>query len=252
MDDAQQDNARAYEGLEAMARLVEGPTPFAAADAEDNRAFRIAWGLLATAHRQGAAIVLLHRHGLGHDTSPNRRALLEHAARIWWLAEDGPDAVHAMNRSLQQTQGKLRKAADESGLRYDPTVADAVAAADLPPNSAETFGAFTHLMKRIGPPLLAIWISESMMAHPTLTGAQLFTEDTDEGLVLHANPVYPEGLVSPEERAPFIALVLVWFAMVSFNRLLAGKPWADELQRIAAEAGIEDLSAGAPPKPESA
>src|SRR5690242_19099715 len=88
MDNAQHDTAPACEGLQALAHLVEGEHPLVPADS-DGRAFEVAWGRLAAAHRQGAAIVLLHRHGLGYDTAPNRRALLEHAARIWWLAEDG-------------------------------------------------------------------------------------------------------------------------------------------------------------------
>jgi hypothetical protein len=239
MNDVEQDKALAYKGLEDLARLVEEGGPMVAAESDD-RAFQVAWGLLATAHRQAAAIVLLHRHGMGYDTSPNRRALLEHAARIWWLAEDGADAVDVMNRALQKTQANLRAAADDAGMKYDPTIADIVATTELPPNKAETYNRFSHLMKRIGPPMLAIWIGESMIAHPTLTGSQLFSREENGVLTLLAEPTYPEGFPGPDEHAPTIALVLTWHAMCSFNRLLDGEPWTDELQRIAAEAGIED------------
>ncbi|MGW0993516.1 DUF5677 domain-containing protein [Streptomyces sp. NPDC002523] len=244
MNDAERDKARAYKGLEDLASLVEEGGPLAPAD-EDDRAFQVAWGLLAAAHRQAAAIVLLHRYGFGHDTSPNRRALLEHAARIWWLAEDGADAVDSMNRALQQSQAGLRKAADAAGIKYDPTIADTVAATEIPPNKAETYNHFKHLMERIGPPMLAIWLGESMTAHPTLTAAQLFSQEKNGVLSLLAAPAYPEGFPGPDKRAPTIALVLMWHAMCSFNRLLDGEPWTDQLQRIAIEAGIEDGPTGA-------
>ncbi|MFI1293895.1 hypothetical protein ACH4VM_36685 [Streptomyces sp. NPDC020792] len=43
--------------------------------------------------------------------------------------------------------------------------------------------------------------------------------------------------------------MLAWFAMASFNQLLAGQPWTDELHRIATEAGINDLAAFTPRQP---
>ncbi|WP_432169071.1 DUF5677 domain-containing protein [Streptomyces sp. 1222.5] len=243
MNDAEQDKAFAYKGLQDLARVVEEVGPMAPAH-EDDRAFRVAWGLLAAANRQAAVIVLLHRYGMGYDTSPNRRALLEHAARIWWLAEDGADAVDSMNRALQRSQAALRKASDAAGIKYDATIADIVAGTELPPNKAETYNHFAHLMERMGPPMLAIWIGESMTAHPTLTGAQLFAREESGVLSLLAEPEYPAGFPGPDERAPTIALVLMWHAMCSFNRLLDGEPWTDDLQRIAAEAGIDGSVTG--------
>jgi len=38
-----------------------------------------------------------------------------------------------MNRALQKSQKELRSAADKAGIRYDATIADAVQAADPPP-----------------------------------------------------------------------------------------------------------------------
>lgn len=251
MDDAKQDNERAYQGLEDLARLAEGAAD-AAPKEGDRRPFYVAWGLLAAAHRQAAAIVLLHRHGLGHDTAPNRRALIEHMAQIWWLAEDGPDAVDAMNRALQYSQQRLRDAADEAGMKYDATIADTVKATELPPSKAETYNSFKPLMQRIGPPFLAIWIGETQLAHPTLTAAQRFFTESDEAISLLDVPSYPEGLPTPQDRAPYIALVLLWSAMNSFNRLLPGEPWTKELQRIATQAGIEDLANVEPPDSETA
>ncbi|WP_234375405.1 hypothetical protein [Streptomyces sp. CB01373] len=201
----------------------------------------MAWGLLAAAERQAAAIVLLHRKGLGHEAAPNRRALLEHMAQIRWLAEDGADAVDSMNRALQQSQKRLREAADAAGMTYDPTIADLVAAAVIPSNSAEQFTRFTPLFKRLGSVFLAIWRAETQLAHPTLTAAQCFFDDTaPDAVTLYSEPVYRQGAGNPAERSPLIAFVVMWSAMHAFNQLLPGQPWSDELQRIAAEGDIDE------------
>ncbi|WND33968.1 hypothetical protein RI578_06525 [Streptomyces sp. BB1-1-1] len=239
-DDPPEEIELAYSGLEALAQLADSATDITPADS-DARPLFVAWGLLATVHRQGAAVVLLHRHGLGHETAPNRRSMLEHAAQIWWLAEDGSDAVDSMNHALKHTQQKLREAADGAGIAYDASVADAVQAAVLPPSAAQTYNNIGHLLKRIGPPLHAIYVGESMLAHASLTSAERFYSGPETDTVeLLSDPRYPEDAPGPDVRAPYIALVLVWFAMSSFNRLLAGQPWTNALQRIAADAGIED------------
>ncbi|MFK4107349.1 hypothetical protein [Streptomyces sp. NPDC002176] len=240
MDDAQTVNDHACQGLQAMAELIE-TTELRPTD-QDVSAFRIAWGLLAGAHRQAVAIVLLHRESFGHDTAPNRRALLEHAARIWWLAEDGTDAVICMNRALQRSQASLREAADAAGISYPTEIADAVAAEDIPSNRREVYNSFTPLMQRIGAPLLAIWRSESMSAHPTLTAAQAFSRYENNTLTLLAEPEYPQGVDSPGQYAPLIAATLLWHAMNSFNRLLAGEPWTAALQQIGKDTGIEETA----------
>ncbi|MEV5449969.1 DUF5677 domain-containing protein [Streptomyces sp. NPDC052535] len=233
---------RAYAGLDALAQLTDALTDPRPAHA-DERPLYVGWGMLATVHRQAAAVVLLHRHGFGHETAPNRRSMLEHAAQIWWLAEDGTDAVESMNHALKHKQQKLREAADDSGISYDATIADAVQAAVLPPTSAQTYNHIGHLLKRIGPPLHAIYAGESMLTHASLTSAERFFSGPGTDTVeLLTTPRYPDDAPGPDTRAPYIALVLTWFAMTAFNRLLAGQPWTDALQRIAQEAGIEDTA----------
>ncbi|MFJ2722766.1 DUF5677 domain-containing protein [Streptomyces sp. NPDC087437] len=234
------DNQRAYKGLEGLAELTRDAARLGPAEG-DRRPFYVAWGLLAAAERQAAAIVLLHRNGLGHEAAPNRRALLEHMAQIKWLAEDGADAVDSMNRALQQSQKRLREAADAAGMTYDPTIADLVAAAVIPPNSAEQFNRFRPLFKRLGDVFPAVWTAETQLAHPTLTAAQCFFDDTaPDAVTLYREPVYRQGAENPTERSPFIAFVVMWSTMHAFNQLLPGQPWSDELQRIAGEGGIDD------------
>lgn len=118
---------------------------------------------------------------------------------------------------------------------------DMVAAAVIPPNSAEQFNRFTPLFKRFGDALLAIWRAETQLAHPTLTAAQCFFDDTGPDTVrLYDEPTYREGAPSPADRSPYIAFVVLWCAMYAFNQLLPDQPWSDELQRIADAGGIDD------------
>ncbi|MEV7366169.1 DUF5677 domain-containing protein [Streptomyces sp. NPDC091299] len=241
-EDLTVEHERAYKGLEALARLVEDSSGALQPAGEDARPFFVAWGMLANVHRQAAAVVLLHRQGFGHETAPNRRSMLEHAAQVWWLAEDGPDAVDSMNHALQYKQRKLREATDSAGITYDTTIVDA--AVVLPRSRAQTYNNMGHLLQRIGAPLHAIYAGESLLSHATLTSAERFYAGVDaETVHLLSEPQYPQHAPSPDGRAPYIALVLTWFAMSCFNQLLAGQPWSAELQLVARETGIEDIAA---------
>ncbi|MGI5135838.1 DUF5677 domain-containing protein [Streptomyces sp. CA-106110] len=234
------DNERAYKGLRDLAELTRNVAELAPTE-DDRRPFLVAWGLLAAAQRQAHAVVLLHRKGLGHEAAPNRRALLEFMAQIRWLAEDGADAVDSMNRALKESQKRLREAADSAGMTYDPTIADVVAATVIPPNSANQFNNFTPLFKRLGGALLAVWRAETQLAHPTLTAAQCFFDDTAPDAVrLYDEPVYRNGADGPTDRSPFVAFAVLWSAMYAFNLLLPSQPWCDALQRIADEGGLDD------------
>ncbi|MFJ4826848.1 hypothetical protein ACIP5L_26655 [Streptomyces bacillaris] len=96
------------------------------------------------------------------------------------------------------------------------------------------------LLKRFGAPLLAAWTGETQLAHPTLIAAQCFFDDTaDDKVVLHGEPTLRHGVAKPADHSPYTAFVLMWSAMDAFNCLMKGQPWSRELQRIAAEGGLD-------------
>lgn len=88
VDDVTEENERAYRGLEDLAKLAEGAARAAPAEG-DIRPYYVGRGLLAAAHRQAAAVVLLHRHGLGHEGAPTA----ERSSSTWPRSGGWPKTV---------------------------------------------------------------------------------------------------------------------------------------------------------------
>ncbi|WP_405609800.1 hypothetical protein [Streptomyces sp. NBC_00076] len=124
-----------------------------------------------------------------------------------------------MNLALKYRQQKLREAADAASMSYDATIADIVQATEIPANPSNRFNTLAPLLKRLGAQMHAAWIGETQLAHPTLTAAEAFFDNSDEDTV--------KLLDEP---------------LLSFARLIPGDPWRAELQRIASEAGIDNSS----------
>lgn len=242
MTNVEAENTRALAGLEALTGLLEqGVAAFASAS-EDQRPLIVGWGLLAALHGQASAVVLLHRSGFGHEAAPNRRLMIEYMAQLQWLARDGRDAVDSMNKAFQHTQDRLRRAIDESGtFSYDDEVAasvDAVAAAVIPPNSANRYANTSQLLNSLETRgLLEVWLSETQLSHAGLTAAQAFRDDSGETIRLLARPEYGKA-PDPSERSPLMAFMLLHLGMEAFNGLMTDGPWTVDLQRIARGYGL--------------
>lgn len=238
----EQRNAKAYQGLQELTELLKQDTGPFAPPPEERRPFTIGWGLVAALQRQACAVVHLHRQSLGHEAAPNRRLMIEYMAQLQWLARDGEDAVDSMNKAFQHSHGKLRKAVDGGGVfTYDHEVAaaaDAVAAAVIPPNSANEFNLTGKLLGRLGNGLPEIWTSETQLSHSGIAAARAFFDDSsEEALHLYDSPHYGDA-PGPAELSPFMAFMLLYFGMEAFNDLMVGTPWADELQRIGLTTGV--------------
>ncbi|MGQ4484344.1 DUF5677 domain-containing protein [Streptomyces sp. SAS_281] len=244
---AEQRNEKAYQGLQELTELLKLDTGLHAPPSKDSRPFTIGWGLVAALHRQACAVVLLHRNGLGHEAAPNRRLMIEYMAQLQWLTRDGEDAVDSMNKAFQYSHGKLRKAVDTGGVfTYEDEVAaaaDVVAAAVIPPNSANEFNLTTKLLGRLGSGLPEIWTSETQHSHSGIAAARVFFDDSWEGAVqLYDCPHYGDA-PNPDELSPFMAFMLLYLGMEAFNDLMVGAPWTDELQRIGQTAGLLESAA---------
>lgn len=239
----EQRNERATQGLQGLTELLKQDVGQYAPAESEHRPFVIGWGLVAALHRQACAVVLLHRHGLGHEAAPNRRLMIEYMAQLQWLARDGEDAADSMNKAFQYTHGRLRKAVDAGDVfTYDrevAAVADAVAAAVVPSNSANEFAATGKLLGRLGNGLLEIWTSETQLSHSGIAAARAFFDDSsDEAVRLYDSPRYGKA-PNPNELSPFVAFMLLYFGMEAFNDLMPDKPWTPQLERIARQTGLK-------------
>jgi hypothetical protein len=239
---SEQRNELAAQGLHTLAELLKQDVGHYVPAEAERRSFVIGWGLVAALHRQARAVVLLHRHGLGHEAAPNRRLMIEYMAQLQWLARDGEDAADSMNKAFQYTHGRLRKAVDEGGVfTYDHEVAaaaDVVEAAVVPPNAANEFAATGKLLGRLGNGLPEVWTSETQLSHSGIVAARAFFDDSsDEAVHLFDSPRYGAA-PNPNELSPFMAFMLLYFGVEAFNDLMPARPWTPELQRLARETGL--------------
>lgn len=230
-------NAKAIPGLEALTNLILSGATDHAPPPEQLRPFIVGWGFLAALHRQAAAVVVLHRAGLGHEAAPNRRLMVEYVAKLQWLVRDGDAAVESMNRAHQFAHSKLREVADAGEYQYDAEAADAVRDAVIPSSSTDQFNITSKLLERLGGGLPQSWLSETQFSHATLVAAGRFYNDAADKLELFAEPAYGiEG--NPLEVSPYIAFFFLYFGVVAFNDLMVGSPWSEDLERIGAASGL--------------
>ncbi|QVJ02784.1 hypothetical protein KGD82_11180 [Nocardiopsis eucommiae] len=234
-------NKKAHRGLDALTELLASDVASYVPALEDRRPFLLGWGFVAALHRQACAVVFLHREGFSHEAAPNRRLVIEYVARLQWLARDGEVAVDSMNKAFQSVHARLREAADADGLQYDEDAANAVRDADLPSNLADQYNHVGNFLRYLGGSLHHAWLGETQLSHATLTAAQSFYREYDEGLKLLGFPDY--GLDGdPTAASPFIAFTCLYLGMEAFGKLMVGSPWTAELDRIGAEAGLSDTA----------
>ncbi|MEU9206580.1 DUF5677 domain-containing protein [Streptomyces sp. NPDC048415] len=206
-----------------------------------NRATLIGWGLFFTVVHQIRAVLVLHRAGACGAASPNRRSALEHTVTLRWCADQGDRIGDIYNRKLGMDQIQLAKAlqADGTASRYRGSyqvLVDTVKTVkeSIAPDPNERLAKIEHLMKNYG--LAKEWsyyTVESRFTHPTLAGTLMFFQDDGEAFRVSQTPIHEE-IVS----CPHFSLWIFHAAMLSFNELLAGKPWASELEQVAEEYGF--------------
>ncbi|MEU9381099.1 hypothetical protein AB0D38_08895 [Streptomyces sp. NPDC048279] len=117
-------------------------------------------------------------------------------------------------------------------------IADTVAAASIPSSATDTFIATAHLLGSLGNGLKEIWIGETQVSHSGIAAARAFFDDSKPDAVhLFDAPQYGTA-PNPDEASPFMAFMLLYFGMQAFNEIMAGQPWAAELDRIGQRAGL--------------
>lgn len=208
----------------------------------DDLAAVVAWGTLFNAVHYARGLRALHDAGCCSAVAPVFRSLLEYAVGTMWLADAGEEAVEVLNRSLVYTQNRLnrslegveelaawREALPEEAVRNF----ESVISTQLGPHPDERLSSFTALLSEYGfAPWVPIYNSLSGISHLSTVGAQRFVRESPSGWDAQQVPFGPfeYGALCLE-----IALPVLVDAMAAFDKLLAGRPWRPELERIAEE-----------------
>jgi len=209
-------------------------------DDEKQPAFLVGYGLYMATRRLTQAAVLLSRSGLEHESASLRRSLIEHASFLAWLADDPTGAVAAINREHQSNVRRGEEAMSKGG--YDTKditeLVHHVLRDAAPASSTDHLLGHTHRLQRYGqPPVLAQWLHDTFLTHPTLIAARFYFQE-GESITLAASP--REELPT----TPLQAAIMLHAASVAFSGLLTGDPWRAELARINEDYGLGAPTAG--------
>ncbi|MFI6875740.1 hypothetical protein ACIBL6_20120 [Streptomyces sp. NPDC050400] len=83
-----------------------------------------------------------------------------------------------------------------------------------------------------------VWLAETALSHPSLTGARAYFDDSGDGVVrLFRQPHYGRA-DDPNAMSPYMAFHLLFLGVGAFNQLMVGEPWSVELTRIGEAGGF--------------
>jgi hypothetical protein len=204
-----------------------------------NRAAIVGWGWFFLIKDQIRAVLLLHREGCCAAAAPNRRSAVEHTMALLWLADEGDSVVDVFNRGLQKDQIQLAnmlRAAEMTDTMQSAAYAvlEATVAAAVPPHPDERLRKIDHLFQAYEVHgLRAYYQVESRFAHPSMSGAQTYFRDEEDGFRVSQDSLHPE--VVP---CQLFSLSVLFDAMRAFNGLLLGTPWSETLEAVASEHGF--------------
>lgn len=225
------------DGLTRLERLVTPDLGFRVDGM--NRAAVVGWGTMLNVVHLVKGVRVLHAATCCHAAIPVLRSIMEYTLGTIWLADAGDEAVDVFNRRFQYAQGKLGKAVGDTNL--DASFPSDVVkhfrdtlAVELPAHPDERLASFTHLMTEYGAEkMISVYHVLSGIAHLSLEGAQTFFKDNDNAIQVWREPY--KGELMPCEQ---ICLQMQFAAMLAYNELLNGKPWAPALVEIAKDHGL--------------
>ncbi len=219
---------------EIVRGLAQLPVPLTLANPNHVRCLQVAYGWCAEIHRLARAVVLLLDQELGHEARPLVRVLLEHTVTLHWLVEAGDGAAEAVLAKHERSMQKLRKDAEGGPLLPSSLLALAKSGEIPILREDQALRDFRSICKDLSllNTLYAVFRLESAYVHPSWAGAAAFMAGDSDHPALRPTPSIPtDGLVQ------LVAACLVW-ASHDLDSLLAGHPWRQRLEQIAAELGV--------------
>lgn len=145
----------------------------------------VAWGWLVRVIRTGESAILLARHGLGPESAPLVRSVIEHSIRLAYAAHAGSEVIEVGLRERSRSLEKLKKA-QSSGWPLPAEQLNDIewmqAEANEEYKHLDSFAHLAHVVKRIPSlgQLYMAWLLETQFSHPTLISAQAYFEREDD------------------------------------------------------------------------
>lgn len=146
----------------------------------------VAWGWLMRLARTGEAAVELEKLGFGAETAPLTRSCLEHAIRLLWAADHGPEFVDVALLS-QESGYQTMLNSQTPGWTFDPNLAHAleehIEEANEIDRSLSTLSRLRHIVDldvdRRGQLYMA-WLFDTQESHPSLASARAYFSRSSE------------------------------------------------------------------------
>jgi hypothetical protein len=145
----------------------------------------VAWGWLVRIIRTGESAILLARNRLGPESAPLIRSIIEHAIRLAYAADVGPEAIEVGLRERSRSLQKLKKA-QSSGWALPPQQLTDIewmqAEASEEYRHLDSFAHLAHVVNRLPSlgKLYMAWLLETQFSHPTLISAQGYFEREED------------------------------------------------------------------------
>jgi hypothetical protein len=214
--------------------------------------FALTWAWWVTVNRQAKAILCLYDAGLGADTAPLVRSMIEHCLWSVALARDDGPLLATILREADEQRKKMTKAASGGLLELPAELAALFNAGPPVPGEGSPIKSFAAVCRELGvtDTIGVIWRVLSSLSHPTNTTAFFLTQPGIEGVKISKTPALP-GLDPAGLGDQAIALTvdcLLW-AGFAIDRLMTGHPLHASLQAVAEEAHVKDLSEQRPRLP---
>lgn len=199
------------------------------------RITHLAHGWYMRAHRTAEAIVLLRELGYAHEAWPLRRALLEHAVNLKWLAADGERVADLVRRAGAHSAKKRRASVIEAGWSsadlaiFDEVIADLDATDEH--RQLDYLQAFARRVKAYGTPAdYAGYLIDTAHSHPSWETAAPYIRDDGEGAVALLND--PPESSDPNDAGQ--CAIHLWQGLVAINSMMETPVWSAQLNQLGA------------------
>jgi hypothetical protein len=199
----------------------------------------------AYANRQAKAIRSLADNGMGGDAVPLARSMIEFALWSVALSQDTGPLLSTVLRNSDEEEFYTLKLATGGPLEMPPEVIDLVKSTpkvEGPGSPAKDFSKICRLLG-VGDTILITWRILSTLSHPGAAMAYLSTQLAPDKIRVQKSLALPgieqSGLA--QEMLTITIPCLIWSGF-AVDRLIADHPLRGDLQAIAEEAQVTDLT----------